>query len=143
MATKKTTAKSAVKTKKSAALLKAEKADKAAKAKAAKEKREAAAAAKAEKAAKAKAAKEKREAAAAEKAAAAASKELAKAKKAEIASFSSLVRTAYSKAWKRAELIDYVNENFENVENFELNNKQIAFKINGTRVPSEGYFRVD
>tara|TARA_R110001599_G_scaffold184514_1_gene377980 strand:+ start:4382 stop:4813 length:432 start_codon:yes stop_codon:yes gene_type:complete len=143
MATKKSTSKSAVSKKKSATLLKAEKADKAAKAKAAKEKKEAAAAVKAEKTAKAKAAKEKREAAAAEKAAAAASKELAKAQKAEKVSYSSIVSKAYSQTWKREDLIKYVHSNYDNVENFEMNNKQIGFTINGTRVPSDGYFTVN
>ena len=118
----KTEGQSEKKTTKSAELLKAEKANKAAKDKAKKEKKESVAAA---------------------KAAAAASIELEKAQKEQDKiSYSKMVTTAYSKAWKREELIAYVKENYEDVKPFEMNNKQIAFIICGTRVPSEGYFTV-
>lgn len=139
MATKKADTKS----KKSESLLKAEKADKAAKSKAAKEKKEAAAAEKAAAKALKKAAKEKREAEAAEKAAEAASKELAKANKVELTNYSAISTAAYSKTWKKEELTDFVQSKYNDVKPFEINNKQIAFMISGTRVPSEGYFTVN
>ncbi len=107
-------------TKKTAAVLKAEKADKAAKAKAAKEKKEAAAAAKAAKAA---------------------SDMLEKAKKEEV-SYSPIVTKAYSKKWSKEELVSWVKENYDGVECIEMNNKQIAFSINGNRVPTEGFLTV-
>ena len=128
-------------TKKTAAVLKAEKADKAAKAKAAKEKKESLAADKAVKAAKAKAAKEKKESAAAAKAAKAASDMLEKAKKEEV-SYSPIVTKAYSKKWSKEELVSWVKENYDGVECIEMNNKQIAFSINGNRVPTEGFLTV-
>ena len=139
-------------TKKTAAVLKAEKADKAAKAKAAKEKKESLAANKSLKAAKEKAAKEKKEAASAEKAAQAASDMLEKAAKAasdmlekakkEEISYSPIVTKAYSKKWRKEELVHWVESNYDNVNCIEMNNKQIAFSINGTRVPLEGFLTV-
>jgi|GEM_PF-6077393 len=97
---------------------------------------------KAEKEAKAKADKEKKESVAADKAAKRAEQALQAAKKEPKVSYSKLVSTAYSKSWKKDALIRYVKENFEDVKQFEANNRQIAFTISGTRVPKEGFFSV-
>ena len=66
---------------------------------------------------------------------------LEKAKKEEV-SYSPIVTKAYSKKWSKEELVSWVKENYDGVECIEMNNKQIAFSINGNRVPTEGFLTV-
>jgi hypothetical protein len=51
-------------------------------------------------------------------------------------------KTAISRRWLRANLIQLAQESFDEVEVEILNPKQIAFVIDGKKVPKEGHFSV-